>query len=349
VIALDRRETNRMSLGMKSYARELRARLPRIAPDLDFIEVGHGDNYGWDESVWLPREIRRRGAALTHYLCLHAPVIPPRPFVITIHDLIHLRFPQWFEKNLNRYYHTVIRFQLWRAARLITDDERTVEDFVRFLGVRREKIRTIPLGVAEAFFRPAAPHDAPRPYFLYVGNHYVHKDLPTLARAWAALPSQHDVDLYITGRDDLQELQAEYRRERGSIVVLGHVDETALVSYYAGATALVHAAFVEGFGLPLLEAMAQGCAVVACRDAIPAVLKDAAFAFAPTDWREAAAHMERLLVDPELRRAAIARGRTIAAPYTWDRCASRTADVYREVLAERAGGARAAAAASASP
>lgn len=330
-----------MSVGMVTYARELRAHLPRIAPDFRFIEVGQGDNYGWDESVWLPRDIRRRGAALTHYLCLHAPVIPPRPFVITIHDLIHLRFPHFFEANLGRYYRTVVRFQLWRSARLITDDERTVGDFVRFLGVRREKIRVIPLGAAETFFRPAPPYRAPRPYVLYVGNHYAHKDLPTLARAWASLPSQHDVDLYLTGNDDLNGLRAEFGRERGSIVALGTVDASELASYYAGATALVQPALTEGFGLPLLEAMAQGCAVVACRDAIPSVLKAGAFAFSPRDAREAAAAIERLLVDRDLREAAVHRGRALAAPFTWERCAAETANVYREVLAERSAAAHA--------
>lgn len=332
VVALDRRETRRMSAGMIRYARELAARLPLAAPDLEFDEIAGGGNFGFDENVRLPLDILRSGPDLTHYLCLHAPVLAPRPFVVTIHDLIHLRFPQYFKSTVGPYYRTVVRFQLRRAARVITDDERTVDDLVELLGVDRAKIRVIALGASDVFFRETEPFQAPRPYFLYAGNHFAHKDLPTLARAWASLPSDLEADLYLTGDGDADELRSEFARERGSIVTLGEVTEEELARYYAGAVALVHPSLCEGFGLPMLEAMAAGVPVVACRDAVPAVIKDGVFAFAPRDTQAAAAAMQRLLIDEPLRRAVGAHARTLAEPYTWDRCAAETAQVYREVL-----------------
>lgn len=332
VVALDRRETRRMSAGMIRYARELAARLPLVANDLQFDEITGGDNFGFDENVRLPLDILRGGSDLTHYLCLHAPVLAPRPFVVTIHDLIHLRFPQYFKGSVGPYYRTVVRFQLMRAARVITDDERTVEDLVRFLGVDRGKIRVIALGASDVFFREAQPFEAPRPYFLYAGNHFEHKDLATLARAWASLPQECEADLYLTGEDDVDALRSEYTRERGTIVTLGEVSEEELARYYAGAVALVHPSLCEGFGLPMLEAMALGAPVVACRDAVPAVLKDGLFAFAPRDAQAAASAMQRLLADEPLRRAVGQHARDLARPYTWDRCAAETAQVYREVL-----------------
>ncbi|HET7814340.1 MAG TPA: glycosyltransferase family 1 protein [Candidatus Baltobacteraceae bacterium] len=332
LVALDRRETRRMSSGMIRYSRELAARLPRVAPDLAFDEISGGDNFGFDENVRLPLEILRGGADLTHYLCLHAPVFAPRPYVVTIHDLIHLRFPQYFKKSVGPYYRTVVRFQLARAERIITDDERTVDDIVELLGADRRKIRVIALGASDVFFAQHEPHHAPRPYFFYAGNHFEHKDLPTLARAWASLPSELDVDLYLTGSGDVQALRAEFARERGGIVVLGDVGEEELARYYAGAVALVHPSLREGFGLPMLEAMAQGCCVVACRDAVPAVIKDGVFAFAPGDAHAAATAMQRLLIDEPMRRAVGMHSRTLAEPFTWDRCAAETAQVYREVL-----------------
>ena len=321
-----------MSVGMKAYAAQLAARLPRIAPDLRFIAFDRGETLSFAEQVQLPLALRRSGASLTHFLSQYAPVAATRPYVVTIHDLIHLRYPQYFKARVGPYYQLVVRRLCARAARVITDDPRTVEDLRRFLGVDERKVRIIALGADDLFFTPAVPFAAPRPYFLYAGNHREHKDLPTLAHAWSAIAREHDVDLYVTGADDMDALRAQFPRERGSIVALGDVPEAMLASYYAGAVALVHPALCEGFGLPTLEAMAQACPVIGCRDAVPAVLKDAAFTFAARDWHAASTAMERLLSDDALRRTAGEHARQAAAPYTWDRCARETAQVYREVL-----------------
>ncbi len=154
-------------------------------------------------------------------------------------------------------------------SRVITDDARTVDDLVELLGVDRGKVRVIPLGVAEEFLKPVQPHVGRRPYLLYVGNHREHKDLATLFAAWSALPDEWHVDLYVTGPDDFGgELQRRSGLSR-AIVPLGDVSAERLIEYYAGARALVQPALREGFGLPMLEAMAAGCPVVACRDAVP--------------------------------------------------------------------------------
>ena len=87
----------------------------------------------------------------------YVPLMLPPRFVITIHDLIHLRFPQYFKAKVGPYYRTVVRRACARATRVITDDERTVEDLVEFLGVDRAKVRVIPLGVAERFLEPVQP------------------------------------------------------------------------------------------------------------------------------------------------------------------------------------------------
>jgi glycosyltransferase involved in cell wall biosynthesis len=263
------------------------------------------------------------------------PALPPRPYVVTIHDLIHLRFPQYFKSKVGPYYRTVVRLVCTRAARVITDDERTVGDLQRFLGIDRARVRIIALGANDRYYAPVEPCEPARPYILYVGNHRAHKDLPTLFEAWAGLPSDIALDLYVTGADDFEDL-SRYSRVAGRIIALGDPSIEELASYYAGARALVHPALCEGFGLPLLEAMAVGCPVIACEDAVPAVLLDATLTFKGSDVAGARSALLRVLQDPALSESLVVRGRERARTFTWDRCAEETAKVYREILEERA-------------
>jgi glycosyltransferase involved in cell wall biosynthesis len=331
-VGLDARVTRQLSAGMSSYARELVARLPRVAPEFEYVTFSRGANFGWDEQVRLPLAMRRARLNAIHFLSLYVPVIVPARFVVTIHDLIHLRFPTYFKAKVRPYYETVVRLTCARAARVITDDERTVEDLVTLLGTRRDKIRVIPLGVAEAFLSPGAPHAAARPYVLYVGNHRRHKDLATLFDAWSALPPALRVDLYLTGPNDFGGELERRSGESRAIVALGDVSTEQLAGYYAGARALVQPSLREGFGLPMLEAMAAGCPVVACEDAVPGVLADAALSFAPRDARALGALLERVLTHKGAYERLVNEGLEAARRFTWDRCARATADVYREVL-----------------
>ncbi len=113
---------------------------------------------------------------------------------------------------------------------------------------------------------------------------------------------------------------------------LADVSTEQLIAYYAGAQALVQPAWREGFGLPMLEAMAAGCPVIACDEAVPAPLERAALTFRPGNVTELRAKLELLSSDEGLRLRAINLGREAARELTWDRCARATADVYREVL-----------------
>jgi glycosyltransferase involved in cell wall biosynthesis len=331
-IGLDARLTRQMSIGMQTYARELAARLPRVAPEYAYFTFTQGANFGWDEQVRLPAAIRRARPDLVHFLSLYTPLLLPPRFVITIHDLIHLRFPQYFKAKVRPYYSTVVRWACARAARVITDDERTIEDLAEFLHVDRAKVRVIPLGVTDNFLQPATPFVARRPYLLYVGNHREHKDLATLFDAWSALLEHHPIDLYLTGGDDFGGELQRRSTPRGEIVALGDVTTHHLAGYYAGARALVQPALREGFGLPMLEAMAAGCPVVACADAVPRPLLAAAVTFRPRDRAALRLELEKLLTDEGLRVRSINSGRELARGLTWDRCARATADVYREVL-----------------
>ncbi len=320
---------------MKRYAIELAARLPQVAPEFEFVTFEEGKNFGLAEHVALPRAMRKARIDLAHFLSFYAPVLAPRPYIVTIHDLIHLRFPQFFKAKVGPYYRTAVKFLARRAARVITDDERTVFDLERFLKVERSRVRVVPLGVEDRFLREATPRAAPRPYFLYVGNHRAHKDLPTLFEAWAGLPERYEFDLYLTGHNDLDMQLIKWQRPSRRIVFLGEVRPEELPPLYAGARALVHPSLREGFGLPIVEAMASRTAVIACEDAVPAVLETRLLTFPPRDAGALRTRMEWLIEDEGLRTALVNEGRARAQFLTWDRCARATADVYREVLEEQ--------------
>jgi glycosyltransferase involved in cell wall biosynthesis len=333
-VALDLPRIRQLSVGMKAYAEELAARLPRVAPDLRFATLERRSALGVEEQIAVPIALHRAKARLVHYLSVYAPLAGPRPYVITIHDLIHLRFPAYFKRVVGPYYATVVRTVCARAARVITDDERTVADLQRYLGVDPGKVAVIPLGIDATYFAEVAPDVPARPYFLYVGNHREHKDLATLFAAWETLGSECEADLILTGDDDLAEGTPRPRRARGELRFIGNVDAGRLAQLYKSAVALVHPALCEGFGLPMLEAAAVGAAVIACDDAIPAVLRPYADVFPPRDVCTLAGLMARALAEPRPREEA----RRFARTLTWDRCAERTAEVYRTVLQESLSG-----------
>jgi glycosyltransferase involved in cell wall biosynthesis len=330
-IALDARLTRQMSVGMKAYASEMSVRLPRVAPDLHFATFSCGANFSLAEQIVFPLQLARAKPRLTHFLSLYAPLLAPRPFVITIHDLIHLRFPAFFKRRVGPYYQTVVRAICARAARILTDDERTIDDLAHLLGVSRAKVRVVPLGVDDVYLEEVSQEARDRPYFLYVGNHRPHKDLPTLLNAWASLPEALDVDLLLTGDDDLP-AGWHTQRTHGSLRFLGDVSIQRLAQLYRGCVALVHTALCEGFGLPMLEAAAVGARVIATSEAVPSVLSAYVDRFNARDARALAALMEQALVHAEPERGEVLRA--VARQLTWDRCARATAEVYREVLEE---------------
>jgi glycosyltransferase involved in cell wall biosynthesis len=334
-IALDVRCGRRISVGMATYIREVSARLPRVAPEFEYLTYAKGQNLGIAEQIVLPVELWRDRIDFTHYMAHYVPAFAGGQFAFTIHDVIHLRFKEYFRSYIEPYYMTVVKRACRRAARIITSDSRTVDDLVHYLGADARRIKVIPLAPRERFFAPATPFRAARPYLLNVGNHRQHKDIPTLVKAWSSLPAHHEVDLYLTGADDFNGLLQRVSTPSRRAIAVGNVSDDQLASYYAGALALVHPSLLEGFGLPFVEAMAQGCPVIATTTSIPDPIEGVALTFEPRDVEGARSQIERLLDDQALRTDLVERGRKVVARLSWDRTARETADVYREILEER--------------
>src|SRR5579863_511060 len=190
-IGLDARCGKRISVGMATYMREVSAALPRVAPQYDYRLYTKGQNLGIAEQVLLPLEMMRDRIDLAHYMAHYVPAFAGGTFVFTIHDLIHLRFVQFFRAYIGPYYNTVVKRACRKAARIITSDKRTIDDLVHYFDIDPRRIVVVPLAPRARFFTPAPPHRGERPYFLNVGNHRDHKDIATLLKAWAALPQRY--------------------------------------------------------------------------------------------------------------------------------------------------------------
>lgn len=361
LIALDARLTRQMSVGMEAYVRELAARLPAQAPDFDFAVLSNerlevtrpnarlvrvssatATNGSLGEQLFFPRLLTKSGAMLVHYMSVYAPRLSPIAHVYTIHDLIHLRFPQYFSWKVPLYYQLVVGPVARSAAAVITDAHATVDDLRSYLGVAREKVRVVPLGVAQTFmldeetrmYRAAVARERlglDRPYFIYAGNHRPHKNLQTLVAAWQSVAAP--CDLVLTEDGPFGFTLDRGAKSNGRIHLAGHVALDELISLYAGSAAVVQPSLYEGFGLSVLEAMACGAPAIVARTPVLLELgSDAVVSFPPKDERALAAAMTSILLDAALTQRLRAAGRERASAFTWDATARSTAAAYREVL-----------------
>jgi glycosyltransferase involved in cell wall biosynthesis len=282
-------------------------------------------------AVRLPRLLRRVRPALAHFQ--HSlPLACPCPAVVTVHDLSFERDPTAMGFRDRLIFRTVVRRSARRAARVLAVSERTKRDLIELYGIPDEKIIVTPNGVDPAF-SPNGPSPDDAAYALFVGALQLRKD-PEAAVEALALLGDRDLRLVLVGPDKGgradAERAAERRGLRGRVELRGHVPREELAALYRGAECLVFPSRYEGFGLPVLEAMASGTPVVATTaGALPEVAGDAAILVDPGNPVALAGGIERALAD---RERLIAAGFERAKRYDWGETARRTLEVYRELL-----------------
>jgi glycosyltransferase involved in cell wall biosynthesis len=256
--------------------------------------------------------------------------------VVVIHDAAALRHPEWYGRTYVAYQRALLPRLARTAARVITVSEFSRREVVEVLGAPPERVAVVPNGVGEGF-SPAADVAAARsalglarPYVLVVGTRIARKNLGGLRNAARFLAGE-GVDLVAAGTG------RSYMRDEGDSPVraLGYVDDALLPGLYAGASAVVMPSLYEGFGLPVLEAMASGTPVVAAdRAALPEVAGGAALLFDPDAASGAAAALQRVLADDALATDLRERGRERARGFTWRAAAERVDAVITAALSE---------------
>jgi glycosyltransferase involved in cell wall biosynthesis len=284
----------------------------------------------------LPGILDQEKPDLCHYTNFLAPIRQTQPYVVTVHDmgLESLRGSHPLAKRL--YTRNLVPLVARGARLILTNSEYSKWEIVRCLGISEDRIRVTPLA-ASAEFRPGRQPPATRqPYFLFVGNLEPRKNLPRLIDAFARL-GDIGHELWIVG-DSWYRVGDIRRRvqERGienRVRFLGYVERDELPGLYGGATAFVYPSLLEGFGLPVVEAMACGTPVITSNNsALREVAADAAALIDPLDTEDMARRLKELAESPDLRSALSARGLRRAAEFSWEKTAALTLDAYREAV-----------------
>lgn len=309
----------------------------------------------WYTQARLPAQVRALGGDLLHSLQFVAPLGLGRPSVVTVHDLAWQLFPGTVEQPRRGYYRLFVGPTLRRAAAVVTNSAATAADVVRLHPATAGKVTVTPFGLAawaaalaQGEGQRTAAGGPGRPCFLFVGTLEPRKNLEGVLRAYelflegAGRPPGTCPRLLFVGargwgdsrlRPAMQRLQAA-----GHLEVRDYCEPDQLWSLYRSAHGLLFPSLHEGFGFPILEAMAAGLPVLtADRGAMAEVAGDAALLVDPADPADMAAGMARLAWDGALRDRLVAAGRARARQWTWERTAAATCGVYGRVLAAAAG------------
>lgn len=341
---------------LQALGEELRGQLERLelavpvaavkAPGkLLYAERGPALWRQWSR-LQLPR-LLPKSADLYHAIHWPFPLGRRPRAILTIHDLIALRHPEWAPPGAESLCRAIADLAP-RAAQVIVDSDATRQDLLDCSAVDPGRVTTVPLGVRAAdFARPISPqeleavrqrHSVHRPYFLAVSTIEPRKNITAVIRAYDLLCERGhgDWDLRIIGvpvgpNEEFEELVA--RPRSGRVHVIDQVSEADLTVLMQAAGGFVFASLAEGFGLPVLEAFAAGCPVISANTtSLPEVAGDAALMVDPHEPEQIAAAMERLMNDPVLADDLRRRGRERITQFTWERTAQLTLEVYRRAL-----------------
>ncbi len=261
-------------------------------------------------------------------------------FIATIHDVKPLVFPELYPGSER------LRRGVDRIDRVITDSQASKQDIVRLLGIPEEKIDVAYLGISESFFTAQSDRSVLKKfsinqqYILYVGSGDPTKNLSRLLKTYSTLPAEliSGYGLVLVG--DLKKNSAllkeiENLKLSNRVILTGRVEEQDLIQFYHHATLFVYPSLYEGFGLPVLEAMASGVPVITSKvSSLPEVVGDAGVLINPQNTNELRDQMVRVLKDRELQDRMRKAGLDRARQFTWEKTARQTVKSYQKVVTE---------------
>lgn len=309
--------------------------------------------YSFEEQIRLPVLLNKYKPDLVHFPHFNVPLCYFGKYVVTIHDLTHEDFKMYQASAHNRVYYEikhqlhrmVILSALKRAKKVFTPSRFVKGEITKRYGVDPSKILVTPEAADESLCLLASSLTAKqcdealekltvkRPYIFYVGNAHPHKNVEGLIRSFTKLKKNHQsLRLVLSGREDFfwQRIKKELAREGlKDVVVTGFVSDKELAALYKNAQALVFPSFSEGFGIPVLEAMACGCPVVSSnKTSLPEVAGEAAVYFDPKRVDDMAEKINLVLGSPKLRKELVGKGLRRLRQFSWQKMARQTWEEY---------------------
>ncbi|HWI18495.1 MAG TPA: glycosyltransferase family 1 protein [Vicinamibacterales bacterium] len=365
-IAIDARKLRDFGIG--TYIRNILVELSRLDRDTEYVvlcrpdDVEAGDVLGRNfrmvpetaapysiaEQFKIPLSLAREGVRLVHEPHYVLPPLLRCRSVVTIHDCIHLMFPEYLPNRLAYYY---AKGSMWTASRkadrILTVSEASKKDILRFFNVAPEKVEVIYNAIDERFLAPANAermnlvrqrYQLDHPFVLYVGNIKPHKNIERLIDAFGRARNQgpDDLKLIIIG-DEISKYpalrQSVHRHKLDKHVrFLGFQPMETLAAFYRLARAFVFPSLYEGFGLPPLEAMACGTPVVTSNvSSLPEIAGGAALLVDPYDEEAIASAIVRAVTDETLRAELIEKGVQRAHTFSWTQSVKKIHDIYMQV------------------
>jgi glycosyltransferase involved in cell wall biosynthesis len=301
------------------------------------------------EQLAQPLALRQSKVDLLHAMAFAGPLLTPCPFVVTIYDLSFYRYPEAF-RPWNRWYLGILTARsARRARRVITISESTKRDVVQLLGVPPDRVDVAYCGVDKVFRPLPAAETAhfrneralPDRFILFLGTLEPRKNVQRLIRAYGQWrQAAPDIPrLVVAGGKgwyyDQIFAEVEHLGLTGDVIFPGYVIPQELPWWYNAADLFVYPSRFEGFGLPVLEAMACGTPVVTTNVAsLPEVAGDAALLVSPDDEAQLVEAMRRALSEVSVRQEMVTKGLAHAADFTWTRTARQTLETYDRALAE---------------
>jgi len=312
--------------------------------------------YGWREQFSFPRIIGREKIDLMHFPHWNIPLFYRGPFVVTIHDLLLLHYPTRAASTLGPisyfFKNSAYRIILWHAIKksrhIFTPSEFTKHDIIKNFRVKPEKISAVPLAPMPKISSAVPAHEIKskyqisKPFVLYVGVAYPHKNLEALVEAWKIFCAEHgnDYQLVLAGRKNYfyEKLEQnttapQHDNTAARVIFTGFVPDEELSALYSAASLYVFPSLYEGFGLPPLEAMQYGLPVISSGETcLPEILKGAVLYFNPRDPAAISRAIWQGLTDQALRNDLTQKCAQLIHNYSWENTARTTSETYKKVV-----------------
>lgn len=362
-IGIDIQTTLGQKTGFGYYVENLVAALKRVSDRYEYAllapkvekDFNTPSRFIWDQ-INVPLLATRARVDLLHQPAFSVPILFNKPMVVTVHDLIAVHYgidiPRWSRQYFGRWMPYSYRY----ADHIIAVSQHTKKDIMRLMHVPSSKISVIYEALDQSFTKTPTQTDKDTvrkkfgitgPFLLYIGTINPRKNLVFLVNVFLQLARTHpDLQLVIAGKkgwyyDTLVATIHKHAME-SRVILTDYISDTQKVALYTMATALVFPSLYEGFGLPIIEAMAAGLPVIASnRSSIPEVQGDAGLSLDPTDEAAWVTGINRLIANPHLQKKFSAAGASQSKKFSWDTIAKQTSEVYDQVLEKYAHGGKA--------